>query len=152
MLHAEFFPLPRAGISKYIMPAYVSICFLEHPLLVFFPWCPIQCILQKKRKIKNWCRYWSIGSPMYWSFNAEWHLHNSKGEREWSTLHFSTKKRNSTTQANSKEFVSCNASSSSSISICTKNHLVLVLSSERIPILDHIGAKTHAIKYACKTS
>ncbi len=35
---------------------------------------------------------------------------------------------------------------------CTqkKNPLVLVSSSERIPILDHIGAKTHAIKYACK--
>jgi hypothetical protein len=33
-----------------------------------------------------------------------------------------------------------------------KNHLVLVFSSERIPILDHIGAETHAIKYACKNN
>jgi hypothetical protein len=36
MLHATKFPLQRAGISKYIMPAFVSICFLKHPLLVFF--------------------------------------------------------------------------------------------------------------------
>ncbi len=120
----------------------------------FFPWCPIQCILQKNQKIKSRCRHSSIGSPMYWSFNAEWQLHNLIAkEREWSTLHFSTKKRNSTNQVNSKEFVSCNASSSSSsISICTKNPLVLVFSSERIPILDHIGAETHAIKYACKNN
>ncbi len=128
--------------------------FLETTTFGFFSWCPIQCILQKNQKIKNWCKYLSIGSPIYWSFNEEWHLHNPivKERVKWSTLHL-LQKRNSTTQANSKEFVFCNASSSSSsISICTKNPFVLVSSSERIPILDHIGAKTHAIKYACKTS
>jgi hypothetical protein len=52
MLHAEIFPLRRAGISKYIMLAYVSICFLKHPLLVFFHGAQSNVSCKKIRKSK----------------------------------------------------------------------------------------------------
>jgi hypothetical protein len=51
MLHVKKFPLRKAGISKYIMPAYVSICFLKHPLLVFV-FCGAQSNVSCKKIIK----------------------------------------------------------------------------------------------------
>jgi len=154
MLHAKIFPLRRAGISKYIMPAYVSICFLKHPLLVFFSVVPNPMFPAKKSENRKSLQVLKhrVSNILIFQWRMTSSQSNSK-ERESEVPFIYCKKRNSRTQANSSKFVFCNASSSSSsISICTKNPLVLGSSSERIPILDHIGAKTHAIKYACKTS
>jgi hypothetical protein len=53
MLHAKKNPLRRAGISKYIMPAYVSICFLKHPTFGFFSVVPNPMYLAKKLENKK---------------------------------------------------------------------------------------------------
>jgi len=90
----------------------------------------------------------SIRSLIFWSFNEEWHLHNPVVKRESEAPFIYCKKGIQQLKPTPRNlcFAMPHRHHLQSLS-AQKNPLFLVSSSERIPILDHIGAKTHAIKY-----